>query len=100
MSTPRIASMSHLDRSHARRPAGGVIAGLCLGLVVPLALVATSAQARGAELPQLQGALTLTSAATIEVTKDLLSITFNATREGNDASAVQLQLKQALDNAL
>lgn len=47
-----------------------------------------------------QGVLGLNASASVEVTKDLLSITFTATREGADAAAVQSQLKQALDAAL
>jgi predicted secreted protein len=44
--------------------------------------------------------LSLTASASVEVTKDLLSITFSTTKEGADANAVQAQLKQALDAAL
>ena len=36
----------------------------------------------------------------MEVTKDVLAIAFNTTREGSDAGAVQSQLKQALETAL
>ena len=52
------------------------------------------------QLPAPQNVLTLSSSATIEVTKDLLSITLSTTREGPDAAGVQSQLKQALDAAL
>jgi predicted secreted protein len=38
--------------------------------------------------------------ASVEVAKDLLSITFSTSREGVDANAVQSQLKEALDAAL
>ena len=51
-------------------------------------------------LPPPQNVLTLSATAATEVTKDLLSITLSATREGADAAAVQGQLKQALDAAL
>jgi predicted secreted protein len=44
--------------------------------------------------------LSLTASASVEVTKDLLAITFSTTKEGADANAVQAQLKQALDAAL
>jgi predicted secreted protein len=47
-----------------------------------------------------QGVLGLSATASVEVTKDLLSITFSTTREGSDANAVQALLKQALDAAL
>ena len=46
------------------------------------------------------GVLGLTANASVEVTKDLLAVTFSTTREGSDANAVQAQLKQALDAAL
>jgi len=50
--------------------------------------------------PAPQGVLSLSSSATIEVTKDLLNVALSVTREGQDATAVQSQLKQALDAAL
>ena len=39
-------------------------------------------------------------APSVEVTKDVLAVTFSTTKEGADANAVQAQLKQALDAAL
>src|SRR5829696_8692099 len=53
-----------------------------------------------ADTPAPQGVLNLSASATVEVTKDLLAITFSTTREGADANLVQAQLKQALDAAL
>jgi predicted secreted protein len=53
-----------------------------------------------AETPPPQGVLSLSATASVEVTKDLLSITFSTTKEGPDANVVQAQLKQALDAAL
>lgn len=47
-----------------------------------------------------QNVVNLSASATVEVTKDQLSIVFSTTREGSDAAAVQSQLKQALDAAL
>ncbi len=47
-----------------------------------------------------QGVLNLSSSATVEVARDLMSVTLSTTREGTDAAAVQAQLKQALDAAL
>jgi predicted secreted protein len=38
--------------------------------------------------------------ASVEVTKDLLSVTLSTTKDGNDAASVQAALKQALDAAL
>ena len=64
---------------------------LALGLAVPIVR---------AELPAPQGVLNLSSNATIEVPRDMLTVTLSTTREGIDAGAVQSQLKQALDAAL
>ena len=65
---------------------------LAWALAVPLA--------RAADTAPPQSVVSLTSSATLEVTKDLLSVTFNTTREGADAATVQSQLRQALDAAL
>ncbi len=65
---------------------------MSLALATPLAW--------SAETPPPQGVVSLSSSATLEVTRDLLSVSFNTTREGADAGAVQSQLKQALDAAL
>jgi predicted secreted protein len=67
-------------------------AALALALATPLAW--------SADQPQPQGVVSLSSSASLEVVRDLLSITFNTTREGPDAATVQSQLKQALDAAL
>lgn len=53
-----------------------------------------------ADAPPPQGVVGLSASATVEVTKDLLSVTLSTTREGADAATVQSQLKQALDAAL
>ena len=53
-----------------------------------------------ADTPPPQGVLSLSTTASVEVTKDLLAITFSTSKEGADANAVQAQLKQALDAAL
>ena len=63
-----------------------------------LALIA-SVPARADTAPA-QGVLGLSASASVEVTKDLLSVTFSTSKEGADANAVQAQLKQALDAAL
>lgn len=67
-----------------------------LGLVTTL--LALAAQAQPVAPPS--GVLNLTTAASVEVTKDVLGVAFTVTREGNDAQAVQSGLKQALDAAL
>jgi predicted secreted protein len=48
----------------------------------------------------LQGVLNLSATASVEVSKDVLVLTFAASREGSDATAVQNELKRALDAAL
>jgi predicted secreted protein len=65
------------------------VLGLCAG---PAAL------AQGTAAPQ--NVVSLSASATVEVTKDLLTVVFSTTREGADAGLVQSQLKQALDAAL
>ena len=50
-------------------------------------------------LPPL-GVATLSSSATVEVDRDLLTITLSTSKDGADAALVQSQLKQALDAAL
>lgn len=64
---------------------------------VSLAFLAATALA---DTPPPQNVLQLSAAGTIEVTQDLLSISLNTTREGNEAAAVQSQLKAAVDAAL
>ena len=71
-----------------------------LSLLALVAAVVVAEAAAAAEVAPPQGVVNLTSSASVEVVKDLLSITFNTTREGSDAAAVQSQLKQALDAAL
>ena len=48
----------------------------------------------------LQNVAQLSASGSVEVQQDLLSISMNTTRDGTDATAVQAQLKQALDAAL
>lgn len=69
----------------------------CAALVLLSSLAATvSAQT----LPAPAHVVNLNASASVEVTKDLLHITFSSTREGPDAQSVQTALKQALDAAL
>jgi predicted secreted protein len=56
--------------------------------------------ARAADAPAVQGVVNLSASASVEVQRDLLSVTLTATRDGVDAGAVQSALKQALDAAL
>ena len=53
-----------------------------------------------AELVPPQGVVSLSASASLEVVRDLLSMTLSTSREGADPAAVQAQLKQALDAAL
>jgi len=53
-----------------------------------------------AEAPQPTGVVGIQASATVEVPKDLMTVTLNTTREGADANTVQAGLKQALDAAL
>jgi predicted secreted protein len=70
--------------------------------VATLAGATAHAQAPGVPTvaPTLQNVLNLGSMATVEVTKDVLSVTLSTARDGPDAAAVQSALKQALDAAL
>jgi predicted secreted protein len=69
-------------------------------LIVASALVSFAMPTLSADTPAPQGVLGLAASASVEVTKDLLSVTFSTTKEGADANIVQAQLKQALDAAL
>ena len=84
--------------SRRRAAALAMTFGLASGAATPAFAAPTAAEAANALAPQ--GVVSLSSSATLEVTRDLLSVTFNTTREGADAAAVQSQLKQALDAAL
>ncbi len=69
-------------------------------LATALAFATVAPLAWSIDAPQPQGVVSLSSSASLEVVRDLLSITFNTSREGPDAAVVQSQLKQALDAAL
>ena len=75
-------------------------------LVVSSCVIAASgsagvhAQAVAVSHAPYEGVLGLSAQASVEVTKDLISITFSTSRQGGDANAVQQQLKQALDATL
>jgi predicted secreted protein len=62
--------------------------------------VASAAGVSAQTLPPPQNVVSLSASATVEVSKDWLTVVFSTTREGSDAAAVQSQLKQALDAAL
>ncbi len=67
--------------------------------VLALAAAVSSAGA-AAQTPSPSGVLNLTTSASVEVTRDVLSVVFSTTRDGSDAQAVQAALRQALDAAL
>jgi predicted secreted protein len=50
--------------------------------------------------PTTQNVVALNASATLDVSKDWLTVVFSTTREGLEAAAVQAQLRQALDTAL
>lgn len=50
--------------------------------------------------PPPQNVVSLTASASVDVTRDVLTVAFSTTREGADAGTVQNQLKQAVDAAL
>lgn len=79
--------MNHVDRKHVRRLA-----------TAALVLAASAASAQTAPVPQ--NVVSLSASATVEVPQDWLSVVFTATHEGSEATAVQGQLKRALDAAL
>ena len=82
---------STLQRTTMRFFTPALLFALLAGGCVPLAL---------ADVAPPQGVLSLMSSASVEVPRDVMSVTFSTTREGADAGAVQAQLKQALDAAL
>jgi len=65
-----------------------------------LALSLASPVALATELPPPENVVVFAATATLEVTKDLLTVNLQATREGTEAATVQTQLKQVLDAAL
>ena len=65
-----------------------------------LALVTASSALAQAADGKLQDVMNLSSTATVEVARDLVTVVLSTTRDGTDAAAVQAQLKQALEAAL
>ncbi|MEK8032770.1 SIMPL domain-containing protein [Ideonella sp. DXS29W] len=73
---------------------------MAAAFLVAAAPVLASAQAPAAASPAPEGVLSITSSATVDVPHDWMMLTLSANREGVDATAVQTQLKQALDAAM
>lgn len=67
-----------------------------LGLALAAMAMASPAQT----LPAPQNVVSLAAAASLQVPQDWLTVVLATTREGNDAAALQAQLKLALDTAL
>jgi len=65
-----------------------------------LAAAAPAGQNQQNQESQPRDRLNLSAAASVEVTRDVLGVSFSTTKEGTDAAAVQTALKQALDAAL
>ena len=63
-------------------------------------LLGSGGIAHALEPAAVQGVVNLSASASVDVPRDVLSVTLTATREGADAAAVQGALKQALDAAL
>ncbi|MEO7150234.1 MAG: SIMPL domain-containing protein [Burkholderiaceae bacterium] len=73
-------------------------------LLIPILIAAGTGAPAIAQITahpwQPLGVATLSSSATVEVDRDLLTITLSTSKDGADAALVQSQLKQALDAAL
>lgn len=65
-----------------------------------LACCTGAALAQNTAPPELRNVVQLSATGTVEAQQDLLVVTLATSKEGTDASAVQAQLKQALDTAL
>lgn len=67
-----------------------------------LAAIALAAAMHGAqaEPARIDNVVSFSTSANLEVTKDMLTVTLQAVRDGTDAATVQAGLKQALDSAL
>jgi|OpeIllAssembly_1097287.scaffolds.fasta_scaffold325825_1 predicted secreted protein len=70
------------------------------GLVAACGMAAAGAWAQTLPPPPPQNVVSLSASASMEVTKDWLTVVFSTTREGADPAVVQSQLRQALDVAL
>ncbi len=65
-----------------------------------LALAALAAVSSAQTVPEPKNVVSLAAAASLQVPQDWLTVVLATTREGNDAVALQAQLKLALDTAL
>lgn len=72
------------------------VAALCSAALVG----AVRAQGQVVQVPAPMNVVSLSASASVEVTKDWLTVAFGTSRDGPDAAVVQAQLRQALDSAL
>lgn len=84
--------MTPMNNSRRRPHWPRTLAALSLACVAPLAAVAADSP------PAHQ--LAFSASASLEVAHDVLTVSLQAMREGNDAAVVQSALKQVLDTAL
>lgn len=80
-----------------RRPVAAWVLGVSMGCT---ALAASPSPAAGGAGVTADNALHLSSAASVEVVQDTLTITLQATRDGASAASVQAGLKQVMNDAL
>jgi predicted secreted protein len=73
---------------------------LFLKVLTSMCASAAPITAMAQQLAPPQDVLTLAASAAVDVQYDVISMTLTATRDGSDASAVQAQLRQAIDAAL
>lgn len=71
-----------------------------VGTLTGAATLAVAQAAMAASESQPQNVVSFNVSTNVEVTKDLLAVTLNTTKEGQDPASVQTALKQALDAAL
>lgn len=69
-------------------------------LLMTLAAPALAQTTAAVAVAPPQNVVVLAASATVEVTKDVLGVTFATSRDGADAAAVQAQLKTAVDAVL
>ena len=77
-----------------------VRASLSLAVLLNFGVAAPAFAVEIDDLLLPRGVMNLSTEASVEVPRDVMSVTLSTTREGRDAGGVQSQLKQALDSAL
>jgi len=82
------------------RSTTGLWRAVACAAALTIAQAAMPAQAAQADIGQPQNVMSLTASASAELANDVLRITLNTTKEGQDAASVQAALRQAVDAAL